>query len=99
MIKPGISLDDAYDDFGFSAVSEDELKSLERKLAQEVQQKSKALEQAELNYQDKLTKLYATIMPLLKNLAKDSDKDYIYWPNRKQKMTEFINKVESIVND
>ena len=36
MNKPIFSLDDAYDDFGFSAVSESELKSLEKKLQQEV---------------------------------------------------------------
>ena len=28
------------------------------------------------------------IRPLLENLAKDSDKEYIYWPNR----VEIINK-------
>ena len=41
-----LSIDDAFDDdFGFSAVSEDELRALERKLANDVKVKSKELEQ------------------------------------------------------
>jgi len=99
MNKPTLSLDDAYDDFGFSAVSESELKSLEKKLQQEVNQKEVALVKIEESYKGKLELLYKTIIPLLKNLAKDSDKEYIYWPNRTQKMQEFIRKVEQIVND
>lgn len=99
MNKPTLSLDDAYDDFGFSAVSESELKSLEKKLQQEVNQKEVALVKIEETYKGKLELLYKTIIPLLKNLAKDSDKEYIYWPNRTQKMQEFIRKVEQIVND
>ena len=95
-----LSLDDAFDDdFGFSAVSEDELKSLERKLQQEVTEKSKELVAVEESYKGKLEQLYKAVMPLLKNLAKDSDKEYMYWPDRQKKMNEFIKKVEAIVND
>lgn len=95
-----MSIDDAYDDdFGFSAVSEEELKSLEKKLQQEVKQKQAALQEIESTYQGKLEQLYKAVMPLLKNLAKDDDKEYIYWPNRTEIMTNFINKVNSIVND
>jgi len=39
------------------------------------------------------------VMPLLNNLAKDADKDYIYWPGRQKKMADFIKKVESLIND
>jgi hypothetical protein len=35
-----------------------------------------------------INKLDDFVRPLLENLAKDSDKDYIYWPNR----VEIINK-------
>jgi hypothetical protein len=94
-----MSLDDAFDDFGFSAVSEDELKSLERKLQQEVNQKQAALQVIETTYKGKLEQLYKTVMPLLVNLAKDDNKEYIYWPNRTEKMNAFIKKVQSIVND
>lgn len=97
--KPVMSLDDAFDDFGFSAVSEDELKVIEKQLQQQVTEKSKALEEVEATYKGKLEQLYRTVIPLLKNLAKDSDKEYIYWPNRTEKMQEFIRRVDAIVND
>ena len=35
-----------------------------------------------------IEKLDNFVRPLLENLAKDSDKDYIYWPNR----VDIINK-------
>lgn len=37
---------------------------------------------------DVINKMDNFVRPLLENLAKDSDKDYIYWPNR----VEIINK-------
>ena len=86
-------------DFGFSAVSEDELKALERTLQQQVVEKDNQLEQVAKTYEDKLNTLYKMVMPLLKNLAKDADKDYIYWPDRQKKMLDFIKKVEKLVND
>ena len=69
--------DDEYD-FGFSAVSEEELKSLEKQLQQEVTHKEAALARVEETYKGKLEQLYKLIMPLLNNLAKDSSKEYIY---------------------
>ena len=41
----------------------------------------------------KLTELEKLIMPLLVNLMKNPDKEYIYWPNRKEKIQEQIDKV------
>ena len=90
--------DDEYD-FGFSAVSEEELKSLEKQLQQEVTHKEAALARVEETYKGKLEQLYKLIMPLLNNLAKDSSKEYIYWPDRTQKMQHFIKKIQAIVND
>ena len=43
--------------------------------------------------------LYRLIMPLLLNLQKDDSKSYIYWPDRTKKMTEFIDKVNKIVEN
>jgi hypothetical protein len=85
-------------DFGFSAVSEEELKAYERQLSQQVIEKDNELEEISRSYQEKLTTLYKMVMPLLKNLAKDSDKEYILWPDRAKKMNEFIAKVEKVVN-
>ncbi len=95
-----ISIDDAFnDDFGFSAVSEEELKALEKRLAEDVKQKSKQLEDIETTYKGKLEQLYKAVMPLLHNLAANPEKEYIYWPNRTEKVKGFIDRVNTIVND
>ena len=86
-------------DFGFSAVSEDELKAIERELESKVASQEQQLKQVSQNYEEKLNTLYKMVMPLLNNLAKDSDKAYIYWPDRQKKMQDFIKKVEALVND
>jgi len=86
-------------DFGFSAVSEEDLKAMERKLQEEVTSKQQALIEVEETYKGKLEQLYKMVMPLLVNLAKDDSKEYIYWPNRTEKMNEFISKVKKIVNN
>jgi len=86
-------------DFGFTAVSEDELKAMERQLQQQVDEKHTELEAVSRTYEEKLTTLYKMVMPLLNNLAKDADKDYIFWPGRQKKMLDFIKKVEALVND
>ena len=99
MGKINISLDDTYDDFGFSAVSEDELKSMERQLQQQVIQTEKQLTLTSKEYKDRMEALYKLIMPLLLNLQKDPDKEYILWPDRSKKMTTFIDKVNKIVEN
>jgi hypothetical protein len=40
------------------------------------------------------------IMPFLRNLQKNPEKDYIAWPgkDRVKKIEEFIQKIESVVN-
>jgi len=92
-----IQLDDY--DFGFSAVSEDDLKAMERELQQQVADKDTQLEAVSRTYEEKLNTLYSMVMPLLKNLAKDDDsKEYIHWPDRQKKMKAFITKVEALVN-
>jgi len=99
MKKPHISIDDAYDDFGFSAVGEDELKQLERKLHADLQQTSSQLDNVTKSYQEKLEQLYKLIMPLLINLQKNPDKEYVYWPNRAEKVKEFIKKIDDLLDD
>lgn len=52
-----------------------------------------------INAQDKAKLVYDAIVPLLNNLAKDSDKSpYISWPNRAEKIEEFKKKLEAILN-
>jgi len=66
-----------YNDFGFTAVDANELAALDTTI---VEKTTTAVEV--------IKRLDDFIRPLLENLAKDSDKDYIYWPNR----VEIINK-------
>ena len=84
-------------DFGFTAVSEDELKVIERELEAKVAHQDQELKQVAASYEEKLNTLYKMVMPLLKNLAKDADKDYIYWPDRQKKMQDFIKQEEALV--
>ena len=41
----------------------------------------------------KLTELEQMIMPLLVNLMKNPEKEYIYWPNRQDKIQEQIDRI------
>ena len=79
-------------DFGFTAVTEQELEAVQKASAQ-VQQTAQSASEA----QDKLNKLYNAILPLLGNLKKNPEKDYIYWPNRAKKVEEFENHIQKIV--
>lgn len=69
-------------DFGFTAVTESELES------------SQTVEVL----QARLDKLYKSITPLLNNLKKNPEKDYIHWPNRVAKVEEFERMIAKIVS-
>ena len=50
----------------------------------------------EKDVNDKLKKLEGLIMPLLANLLKNPDKDFIKWPNRKPIIEAHISKILAI---
>jgi hypothetical protein len=50
----------------------------------------------EKDVHDKLKKLEGLIMPLLANLLKNPDKDFIKWPNRKPIIEAQISKILAI---
>ena len=82
--------DDMFD-FGFTAVDETEL--------QAVQDAEKAKGDVEVKAntnQEKLDKLYNAITPLLNNLKKNPEKDYILWPNRVEKVEQFEDLLRKI---
>jgi hypothetical protein len=85
------------EDFGFSLVSEQELKKHEEYLKKKVEEQSKVVVQTANDLTDKLHGLRNMIMPLLNNLAKDPDKEYILWPDRAEKIKAFINKIDTYV--
>jgi len=75
--------DDMFD-FGFTAVDETELQAV-----QDAQKAKGDVEVKANTNQEKLDKLYNAIIPLLNNLKKNPEKDYILWPNRIDKVEEF----------
>jgi hypothetical protein len=75
-------------DFGFTAVSESELESVQN-VETIVTEYDKQLN----GLQSRLDGVYSSILPLLKHLKDNPDKDYIYWPNRLDKISEFEEKL------
>lgn len=76
----------ADDDFGFSAVSEEEYNS-------EIDSALTAGEQAVEEHKRRLKELEKLIVPFLVKLIKTSDKEYIYWPNRKKPIEDQIQRI------
>lgn len=79
-------------DFGFTAVDESELEAVQ-KVTSEASSASAEAYQAE----EKLNKLYNAILPLLSNLKKNPEKEYILWPNRVEKIEQFEDVISSII--
>ena len=91
MLIGGKNVDDDFFDFGFTAVDETELKAV-----QQTQALAQDAEQAALGTQEKLDKLYNAIQPLLSNLKKNPEKEYILWPNRIEKVDQFEDYLRKI---
>ena len=69
-------------DFGFSAVSEEEYNAV-------IAEKDETVEE----YKARLAQVEKLIMPFLTNLLKTADKPYINWPNRKPILESQIQKI------
>ena len=81
-------------DFGFTAVDEEELEAVQRAqtVANEVTSDANNLE-------ERLNGLYNSILPLLSNLKANPEKDYIYWPNRVEKVEAFEDHISQFIKD
>jgi flagellin-specific chaperone FliS len=73
-------------DFGFTAVDENELDSVQLQ------------KNAATSIEERLDSLYNAIIPLLTNLKKNPEKEYILWPNRLNKVEEFETMITRIYN-
>ena len=78
----------AEDDFGFSAVSEEEYNSVINKSAETAD-----------DYKTRLEEVEKLIVPFLQKLYATSDKEYIYWPNRKPIIETQLNKILKLTRD
>lgn len=81
-------------DFGFTAVDEQELEAV-REAQTVANEQSFTVSELE----DKLNNLYNAILPLLSNLKANPEKDYIYWPNRTEKVEQFETHIANIIKD
>ena len=80
-------------DFGLTAVDETELE-----IVQKAQSDLTDLNHTAEDAQGKLDDLYNSVIPLLNNLKKNPEKEYILWPNRTAKIEEFEKKLFDIYN-
>jgi transposase len=89
----GENMSDDFFDFGFTAVDESELQAV-----QDAQKTVGDVEVKATSTQEKLDKLYNAIQPLLTNLKKNPEKEYILWPNRIEKVDQFEDYLRKIYN-
>ena len=80
------------DDFGFSAVSEEEYNSVINTAVDKVQSTADV-------YKSRLEQLEKKIVPFLTKLHSTGDKEYIYWPNRKPIIEKQIEKILKLTRD
>jgi hypothetical protein len=83
------------DDFGFSAVSEEEYNSVINKATSELSKVASTVD----DYKERLLELEKMIVPFLTKLHSTGDKEYIYWPNRKPAIEKQIEKILSLTRD
>tara|TARA_B100000424_G_C22934868_1_gene497401 strand:+ start:1216 stop:1476 length:261 start_codon:yes stop_codon:yes gene_type:complete len=78
-------------DFGFTAVDEDELEAV-----QTATKKVESVSTDATAIKDRLDGLYNAIIPLLNNLKKNPEKEYILWPDRLAKVEAFEDHLQKI---
>lgn len=79
---------DIEDDFGFSAVSEEEYNAVINDTTQTAE-----------NYKNRLSEVEKMIIPFLQKLHSTGDKEYIYWPNRKPVIEKQIQKILKLTRE
>ena len=81
-------------DFGFTAVDESELDAYQQ--AQDAQNKLQAASGSVAELEERLSNLYNAIAPLLNNLKKNPERQYILWPDRLEKIEAFEDMLQGI---
>jgi hypothetical protein len=76
------------DDFGFSAVSEEDYNAVINEKADTVDEYSARLKEVE-----------KLVLPFFTKLLKTADKEYIYWPNRKAAIEAQIQKILALTRN
>ena len=78
-------------DFGFTVVDETELEAVNeaQHAANEISSTVAELEEKIKDLESKSDRLFNAVQPLLNNLKANPEKEYIYWPNRIEKVEKF----------
>jgi len=76
--------------------SETEMKAGEEEAKEKITETDSAFESFKATRDEDMQKIEQMIIPLLINLAKNPDKEYIRWPNRKEKIESQIDTILSI---
>ena len=80
-------------DFGFTAMDAEELDAVQDSVLA-----TQKAQEVSSDVQNKIDALYNMIMPLLNNLQKNPEKEYIYWPNRMDKVEAFRDQLTEVYN-
>ena len=72
------------------------LSNLEKKIDSAINEINYKKEYLEEKYNEDMKKVEKLILPLLYNLMKNPDKDYIYWPNRVDVINKKILELDKI---
>ena len=93
--------DDSFSSTTTPAPSNEELTALQAKVDSLLDNQTKLLEDKltkliEDKYKAKLKEVESLIMPLLSNLKKNPEKEYIHWPNRAPIIDKQIEKITAI---
>ena len=79
--------DDIFD-FGFTALDDTDIENGSESV--------QLLNTENSSLQKRLDGVYYAILPLLENLKKNPEKEYIHWPNRVEKINEFRIKLDKL---
>ena len=85
-------------DFGFTVVDEEELAVVTEMLSDKdkIDRKLTLASSEKEKLDNKINSLYNMFQPLLNNLATNPEKEYIFWPNRLEKIEEFRDKIDAV---
>lgn len=73
--------------------------NLEKKIDSAIKEIGYKKDYLEEKYVEDMGKIEQLILPVLYNLMKNPEKDYIYWPNREEIITKQINKIKDVTQD
>jgi hypothetical protein len=80
-------------DFGFSFANEAEIKKAEKDALSTKEKELSDAQRKLIGLRDKF------IVPLLESLKKDPHKDFIKWPNRVEKIEQYITAINKYIEE